>query len=53
LLICLGVSLLNIIAGIQQYNSAVLPIIISLTIRLLHLLHNERRIKRATQNMGR
>lgn len=53
LLICLGVSLLNIIAGIQQYNSAVLPIIISLTIRLSHLLHNERRIKRATQNMGR
>ena len=47
LLTCLFLALLNIIIHIQHYNSAVLPIVISLIIRLSHLLYNERRIKRA------
>lgn len=47
LLTCLFLALLNIIIDIQHYNSAVLPIIISLIIRLSHLLYNERRTKRA------
>ena len=47
LLSCLTLALLNIIIGIQHYNSAVLPIVISLVIRLSHLLYNERRTKRA------
>lgn len=47
LLVCLILALVNIIAGIQHYNSAVLPIVISLIIRLLHLLYDERRTKRA------
>ena len=45
LLSCLLLSLINMIIDFQHYNNAVLPIILSLNVRLLHLLYNERRSK--------